>query len=64
MRRGYGSNTMGEMLSLWLFLHFSVIHGLDSICVFRDLKVIIEWDLNVHGIKSPFNMAKTDQNDN
>ena len=41
---------MGEILSLWLFLHFISSIGMDGICVFGDWKVIIDWTKNDCGI--------------
>ena len=47
---GSGSNTMGELLSSWLFLHFISSIGLDGVSVFGDSKVIIDWAKNDYGI--------------
>ena len=43
MRCGSGSNTKGEILSLWLI-------GLDNINVFGDSKVIMEWATEARSI--------------
>ena len=42
MCSGSGSNTMGEILSLWLLLHFISSIGLDGVHVFGDSKVIVD----------------------
>ena len=47
---GLGSNSMGELLSLWLLLHLSSSIGVDEIRVFGDSKVIIDWEKNAYEI--------------
>ena len=50
MRCGSGSNTKGELLSLWLLLHFSICISLEGINVYGDSKAIIYWASDVHNI--------------
>ena len=50
MRCGSGTNTKGELLSLWLLLHFSLGLGLDDILVYGDSKVITDWVAEAHDI--------------
>ena len=44
---GSSSNTMGELLALWLLIHFISSTGVDGIHVYSESKVIIEWAKNV-----------------
>ena len=47
---GSSSNTMGELLTLWLLIHFISSIGVDGIHVYSESKVIIEWAKNVCGV--------------
>ena len=40
---GVGSNIKAELLDLWGVLFFAVKNGIDSINIFGDSKVIVEW---------------------
>ena len=50
MRCGSGTNTKGELLSLWLLFHFSLSLGFDNISIYGESKVIIDWAVEVHDI--------------
>ena len=43
MNCGFGTNTIGELLSLWILLRFCSFLGLDGLHVFGDLELIINW---------------------
>lgn len=40
---GVGTNNIAEILSLWIFLSFALIHGVTDLKVFGDSKLIIDW---------------------
>ena len=50
MRCSLGSNTKGEVLSLYIILQFSCSLGLDNIQFFGDSRIIIDSDTKAHGI--------------
>ena len=46
-----GSNTKGELLSLWILLWFSSSLDLDRIHIFGDSKIIVDWEVGLHCIR-------------
>ena len=51
MNCSLGSNTKGELLSLWIILRFSSSLGLDGIHIYGDSKIIVDWAVGLHKIR-------------
>ena len=49
-----GTNTKGELLSLWILLRLAEFLGMDGIQIFGDSKINIDWDIGIHHIYSAY----------
>ena len=47
---GAGTNTRSEVLALWLLLHFAHMLGLNTMKIYGDSKLVINWINGVNRI--------------